>query len=224
MKAFRFFVLVIFIAVANVSSAQDCNKWYPMQQGVEYEMTTYSNGKVVTTVTSKITAVERGSTTKATIEQQVFDKNQKSIGKANGNVTCAGEKWYFNTMVTPSAMPNNDIETKITENSMVFTTDLNVGTTLPDGKVVIKSSMNGTTLMELTTIETERKCVAKEKITTPAGTFDCYKVTAKSEMKGLIPMKLDVAYWYAEGVGLVKTESFKNGKSNGSTVMTKLRK
>jgi hypothetical protein len=58
---------------------------------------------------------------------------------------------------------------------------------------------------------TKRKVESKETVTTPAGTWDCYKITYHSKMVfkiGIgIPMNTDVTEWYAPGFGTVKTES-----------------
>jgi len=58
---------------------------------------------------------------------------------------------------------------------------------------------------------TNRKVVAKESVTTPAGTWDCLKITYHSKMIlkiGFgIPVNTDVTEWYAPGFGVVKTES-----------------
>lgn len=213
----------LFLGFSGALLAQDCNKWFPMQQGSEYEITNYANGKLLTSVNAKVTEVSRGTNTQATIEQEVFDKNHKNIGTGTGNVLCEGNNWYFNIVASPST-PGSDAQMKISENTMTIPNDLNVGTNLPDGKIVMQSTINGSVLMNLTTIETERKCVAKESLTTPAGTFDCYKITSKAEIKGVMSMKQDMTYWYAEGVGMVKTESFRNGKSTGYSLMTKFKK
>ena len=54
----------------------------------------------------------------------------------------------------------------------------------------------------------------KESITTPAGTWNTYKITYhnKVTMKiGIgIPMNMDVTEWYAPGFGVVKTEASGN--------------
>ena len=62
---------------------------------------------------------------------------------------------------------------------------------------------------------TNRKVAGKENVTTPAGTWDCYKITYHSKTvfkMGIgIPMNADVTEWYAPGFGVVKTESGSGG-------------
>jgi hypothetical protein len=69
---------------------------------------------------------------------------------------------------------------------------------------------------------TNRKVAGKESVTTPAGTWNCYKITYHSKMifkMGIgIPMNFDVTEWFAQGFGVVKTES--NG---GTTQITAIK-
>jgi len=62
----------------------------------------------------------------------------------------------------------------------------------------------------------ERKVEAKEKITTPAGSWDCYKISFKSKMRmktaGIgIPINIEGVEYFAPGFGIVKTESKHGG-------------
>ncbi len=62
----------------------------------------------------------------------------------------------------------------------------------------------------------ERKVEAKEKITTPAGSWDCFKISYKSKMRiktmGIgMPMNIEGTEWFAPGFGVVKTQSKQGG-------------
>lgn len=69
-----------------------------------------------------------------------------------------------------------------------------------------------------------------EKITTPAGSWDAYKITYnglfRMQMAGIgIPMNMQVTEWFVPGFGVVKTETYsKNGKLMGSSLLTSLKK
>jgi hypothetical protein len=68
-----------------------------------------------------------------------------------------------------------------------------------------------------------RKVQGKEKITTTAGSWDCFKITNTTKMKiktmGIgIPMNSDVTEWFAPGFGVVKSES-----KAGGTAITAIR-
>ena len=71
----------------------------------------------------------------------------------------------------------------------------------------------------------ERKVVGKESITTPVGTFRCYKITSKSNSKKHMGINMSFEFgnteWIAEKAGMVKSESTdKKGNPGGSTVLS----
>ena len=67
-----------------------------------------------------------------------------------------------------------------------------------------------------------RKVEKKETVTTPAGAYDCYVVYSESQMETMgmnktFPSRL----WLAEGVGMVKQESYqKDGDLMSRTELT----
>lgn len=78
--------------------------------------------------------------------------------------------------------------------------------------------MNMTSTMDMT----NRKVEKQETITTPAGTFECFVIYSDNKSKMMMasqnyPSRL----WLAEGIGMVKQDSFnKNGKLMSSTLLT----
>jgi hypothetical protein len=95
-----------------------------------------------------------------------------------------------------------------------------VGSTLPDGGVSIQVSSSVVSIATVSTMLHKRRVVSgPTPLTTPAGTFACYKVEAERE-EATIP-RPDMAMrsttkqidYYAPGVGIVRTEYYtKNGK------------
>ena len=75
-----------------------------------------------------------------------------------------------------------------------------------------------------------RKVAGKEKVESPAGSWDAYKITYdgtfRMQMSGVdIPMNMKVTEWFVPGFGIVKTESYnKGGKLMGSTLITSIKK
>lgn len=69
-----------------------------------------------------------------------------------------------------------------------------------------------------------RKVEAFESVTTPTGTFDCYKLTYDMDVKSIMKMTVKATQWVAKNVGAVKTESLdKNGKLVGYSLLTAFR-
>lgn len=72
---------------------------------------------------------------------------------------------------------------------------------------------------------TNRKVIGKESVTTPAGTFECYKISYDIATKMMINMKTKATEWYARGTGLIKSETYStDGKLMGSNVLTSIKK
>jgi hypothetical protein len=114
-----------------------------------------------------------------------------------------------------------DMEMEVTGTDVELPNDLSVGQNLPDANVDVKMSMGGINMnMNVETIN--RKVEKKESVTTPAGSFDCYVIYSETKSKMMLanntfPNRL----WLAEGVGMVKQETYnKNGKLMGSMVLT----
>jgi hypothetical protein len=74
-----------------------------------------------------------------------------------------------------------------------------------------------------------RKVLNKENISTPAGSWDAYIIGYDANFKMKlgpmgIPMNYTAKEWFVPGVGIVKSETYKNGKLAGSTMITSIKK
>ena len=98
---------------------------------------------------------------------------------------------------------------------------LAVGLELDCGEV--KVNMGG---IKATQKITSHKVVAREELTTPAGTFDCYVVEQEYTAKmAIIKAKGSQKVWYARGVGNIKTEVYdKKGKLSSTQILTEFNK
>ena len=88
---------------------------------------------------------------------------------------------------------------------------MKAGDELKDGNFSMDMDMSGMK-QQLTMMISNRKVETKEKITTPAGSWDCFKITynGKITMRTMgvgIPMNLSGTEWFAPGFGIVKTQS-----------------
>ena len=95
-----------------------------------------------------------------------------------------------------------------------------VGSSLPDGGVSVQVSSSVVDIATISTVLRKRHVVSgPSSLTTPAGTFNCYKVEAVRESATVprpdMAMRTSVKQvdYYAPGVGIVRTEIYgKNGK------------
>jgi hypothetical protein len=107
----------------------------------------------------------------------------------------------------------SEMEVSMEGDPLMIPSNLKVGQSLPDATTKIKTGMNGMSLMTVTLSVTDRKVEGMETITTPAGTFECYKITQTTSMKTIMSKSFTTEEFYAAGVGLVRTNTYKkNGK------------
>lgn len=119
---------------------------------------------------------------------------------------------------------------KVESSSLEFPVQLSVGQTLPEASLTI-SIERGAMKMKTTASHVNRKVEKIEKITTPAGTWNCYKVTSTiqttTEMGGNVKQAAQLQKmiaWFAPDFGVVKTDMYVNGKLATSSYITSVKK
>ena len=209
----------------NVTFAQEsCSKFYPLEEGSSFEYTSYDKkGKTDGSVNYTVTDVrQEGSAAAATFDMKYKDKKGKDVFESSYSFSCE------NGLVTvdyqslfPSQMMQQysemGLEMDISGTDIELPNDLTIGQELADANVAIAMSMSGIN-MNVSVDQTNRKVEKKESVTTPAGTFDCYLITENSTTKTMgATIKMKSKLWLAEGVGMIKQESYKD---NGNLIST----
>lgn len=220
-------LLVVLILAGSYTFSQNCGGYYYLQNNKTIEMTiTNKKGKETGKLVYEILNVgKQGNATTATINSEMFDKNGKSISKATNNVQCEnGILMMDMKMFIPSAQQEQmgDVSATGTVSYIEYPARMKEGDDLRDASFSTdfksKSGLGGHISIDMT----NRKVEGKEDVTTPAGTWNCYKISYHSKMvfkMGIgIPMNSNVTEWYAPGFGVVKTES--NG---GATEITSIK-
>ena len=99
---------------------------------------------------------------------------------------------------------------------------MQIGDALKDGTLTMDIKHGGMQ-QTLNMLMHDRKVEGRESVTTPAGTWDCYKISYKCKL-GIktgpinIPVNFEGLEWYAPGFGVVKTQS-----KNGGTAITSIK-
>jgi hypothetical protein len=209
------FILSIMLFELGTIAAQDCSKFYPMAEGATFEYTNYNKkGKVDGIANYKVTNVSTEvNSTQATMNIELKDEKGKEIYTTNYSFSCADNKVSIDY---ESLFPENmieqmgDMEMEITGTDIEIPNNLAVGETLPDANVTMTMSVAGMKMKTVVNI-LNRKVEKKETVTTSAGSFDCYVIYSDSQTQAMgmnktFPSRL----WLAEGVGMVKQETYKN--------------
>jgi hypothetical protein len=205
-----------------------CNKLIFFQQGAEIVTKSYDGaGKEISSQLTKIVSVKNeGGMTVAYAEASDTTRFNNHVSNMKYSYKCDGKTIYFDlaTMLRSNAQdPNATIEASTVE----YPIAVSAGQTLPDA--------NGTMSFERKGKKTnmkyrykERKVDGKEKVTTPAGSWDCYKISNRVDVEVDFPgmsdkakqmmqnmtnqMKTTGVTWFSPDFGIVKFELYQNGK------------
>ncbi|MEX0289429.1 MAG: hypothetical protein AB3N14_09995 [Flavobacteriaceae bacterium] len=224
-----FLALCIVLFLGNGLYSQGCSKYYPMEEGTSFQYTNYNKkGKSDGTVDYTVADVSTdGAMTSATMLMKLKDNKGKEILQSDYKFSCSENVVridYQSLMSNQMLMQSQDGEMEISGNDIEIPNDLGVGQELADANVTVKLSMSGIN-MNMSVNMINRKVEKKESITTPAGTFDCFVLYSENETKVMMKQTFPSRIWLAEGVGMVKQESYnKNGKLMGSTQLTAFNK
>lgn len=215
------------------TGAQDnCSTYYPMIEGASYEYKLFNKkGKHEGTSSYTITNVDDdGGNTYATMQIKFVDAKEKNTFESEYNITCTGDgvKIDFESLFPKQMMEqyeDMDLEMDITGTDIEIPNNLSVGKELADANINVTMNM-GAMNMKIEVNTTDRKVVGQESITTSAGTFDCYVITANTSSKMMMAKhQMSDKIWLSKGVGIVKQETYsKKGKLESSMQLEKFAK
>ena len=180
------------------------------------------SGKLVYSISDVKTS--NGLTT-GSVQSEMFDKKGRTIAKGNSVMKCNGGVMMINmkmVMPTPQAEQFNQASAKTDDFFIEYPVNMNKGDQLKEGTLTMDVDNNGLQ-QSITMTVFDRKVEDKEKVTTPAGTWDCYKISYKNKMSirimGVgVPVNMEGTEWYAPGFGVVKSVS-----KHGSTEITSVK-
>ncbi|QJB33764.1 hypothetical protein HF324_21465 [Chitinophaga oryzae] len=225
--------LILLLLVAGSLSAQDCGGYYYLLNNAQVEMTVFdgSNAPIGKTL-YKVSNVRKEATgTASDFTATVFDKSDNMITTSQGSFKCTGDGVAIDMKVgMPSLSQLKDLkmEAKTTNVFLNYPANMQAGQELKGGTFEMAGNMGGMEVGVAYTVN-NRKVMGKEKITTPAGSWNCFKISYnlsfKMQMLGnSVPMELTATEWFAPGFGVVKTISYREGKEAGSTMITSFKK
>jgi hypothetical protein len=233
-KIFILFAAIV-LYTGNLAYSQ-CNNYYNLDEDTEFEMTSYDpKGKEEGKMSNKVIKMDQaGNNYTATIKSSLFDKKGKMVQEGEYDMICKDgvmeiDMQRFIPQESLKAMGGGDAKLVIDGNTLQIPSSLSVGQTLKDGTIELKMEAGQGGMMTFNTVVNikNRKVAGKEQITTPAGTFDCFKITYEVEsVSRIMGMNMTNSMssidYLSEGTGMIKTENFdKKGKLSGYTLLTK---
>lgn len=206
-------------------SAQDCLRYYPQETDGSFEIMTYNKkDKVESRAVYEV--VER-SDNQITYEATLYDKKDKEITTMTFAIYCEGDVLKvdmrnFMPANTLEQMNMEGVDVDMESTDMAFPANLTVGQSLPDADISIKVTLNGMPMLTTTSETTNRKVIAKESITTPMGTYECFVITGDFFAKmGFVKVQTSEKLFLHPEKGFLRSESYdKKGKLESYTVRT----
>jgi len=222
---------VLLMCLGISATAQDnCSAFYNFQEGTTMEYTSYNKrGKVDGKTRSTISAVaDTDSGVKATVENILMDKKGKEQMKGQYEVFCQDDvlQMDVNGMLNPAMQQSfSGMEVTIEGTALEIPDALEPGMELPDASTEISAGTGGMNIINMTVNITDRKVEGMEEITTPAGTYECYKLTQTTSVKMMMSREFKSVDYFAEGIGLVRSETYnRRGKLDGYMELTNFEK
>ena len=226
------FFFLLFFGGAALQAQSDCSLFYPFKAGVQLEYTYFDNkdkleSKTQSTI-KRVKNLPNGKGVEAVVANIVFDKKNNEQFSGEYVVRCEGGviKMDASSMLNPAMQQSfSNMEVAIEGEDITIPRDLKAGQQLPDASTNIKAGANGINIVNMTVHITGRQVVGQETITTPAGTFKCYKLTQTTEVKMMLGKTFSSVEYYAEGIGLVRSETYdKKGGLEGYMELTRIEK
>lgn len=237
-QTFLSLFLVLFFQVCL--HAQDCDCMRKYKKGTRYLYNQYDkNGKHINVakdgdyaevmdkiVTSDGWELQMGISVK--------DKNGNIVKTQTMKTHCTKGIYFFdlresigNATQNANANSNVKVSIKITGDPLIIINkDLEVGKEFPEATTEFATMLNDLVLTRSKVRTYNRKIVNIENVTTPLGSFDCYKITADMDMtfkllRTRTTTTSSVMYWNKD-YGMVKSVQYNDkGKEESSYVLAK---
>ncbi len=229
MKKILIIVIICFLWSVNFYGQNKCSKYYPFNKDTKFQITTYDkNEKVAAVVNYLVKDVEISNNSEtATLSTEMLDDKGELIANTEYQIICKDDMVSidFKSMMGADLLSQyKDMEIEMSGTNIELPNNLVVGQVLPDADMMMNIKMAPIN-MKMTMKIMNRKVVANENLTTPAGTFECHVLSYDNEFKMGLKRIGTSKQWLADGIGMVKSEEYnKKGKLMSKSVLTKFEK
>lgn len=195
-------------------SQNNCDGYFPFEQGLFFQHTHYdAKGKVTTVSTSTIDlieAIDKGY--KAQVRRSLVDDKGKVVSVGEYSVRCLNGVIHMdvNSMLNPSMTEAyQSMEMTLLGDGFQIPENLSVGQELPKGNTINEVTSKGLPIMTMNFEVLDRKVEARENISTPIGHYDCYKIRETINTQAMfLTRSFTSVSWYSKHVGLVRQETY----------------
>jgi hypothetical protein len=162
------------------------------------------------------------------VNRDVFNAKGEELSSVESTMSCKMGSLLVDaeSIVDPEGKKEfKNVEMKIAGDGIIYPDKLELGQELSDFNIDITTEAMDGTIRTYTILIKKRKVESQESITTPAGTYDCYKISYVMDIVAYSFMSFNVSEYISEGIGRIKTETFnKRGKLVSSSLLVELSK
>ena len=223
-------LILLILLFSSMVYAQDCKLFFPDQIGSLREMTSYDKKDRITgkTIQEILNVEEDGNDISLTVKTIIKDADENEISNSEIEVGCENGvfKIDMSDYLGDMLEAYQSMEIEMEGDNLSFPSNISVGDKLDDSSIDVRIINNGIQMMQMNIRIFNREVLDKEKVTTDAGTFDCFRISYDMESSTrIITVKTSSLEWIAEDVGVIRTETYnKRGKLSGYSELTKFEK
>ncbi len=231
MKRFAILLFVVGIMLQWSSiNAQDCDIFKDFKEGTKTKMVHYDKKDKMTGFTETTVTEKKKLSNGVSISfHQVYDDTEEYTFESGLRIECIdGEVRYdMEKFLDPTTMTAYEgMELDVTSDDLTIPSGSKPGDVLNDGVLKVVVNTGSPVKVTITATISNRQVVSKEKLETPAGKFDCLKISYDILTQvAFIKIKGSTVEYYDSNYGVVRTESYsKKGKLTGYSVLEEISK
>lgn len=229
MRKFLFLIpLSAFLFVSPSVSGQECEIYKDYKEGSSTKMVHYDHKDKVTGFTTTTVKEKKNLPGGVSLVfHQVYDNNDDYTFESEFSMECVnGEvKVDMGKLVDPTSMTAyQDMEFDIVADDMSIPSGASPGDKLNDGSVTVSVQTGTPIKVSITVTMSNRMVESRETVETPAGKFDCLKISYDLLTQiGFVKVSARSVEFYNKEHGVIRSESFnKKGKLTGYSVVEEI--
>ncbi len=205
---------IVLILGMNLCKSQDCTFYFPQKQGTILVVNHYKAGDKLSGTTKTKIIETSGSSVK--FSSETYDDQGKMLNSGQFEVKCKNGEFMMDMSSFTSNMNLNkfkNMKVDMQYDEITLPSSLSPGQQLNNGEIRINVTNEGMAIMKMTVKIINRKVVDIENITTPAGTYQCAKITYDVENQGMVTTHSSGVQYISKQVGIVKSEYYDANKN-----------
>lgn len=223
----------VFILVTSLffsSAYSQCEKIFDFEEGTHWHWANYDKkGK---SLGKTIQKVDKYSLNDGVVTAKIITVSEDAKGKQTEPIdfefTCKdGIVYYDMKKFVPKEYleeDENELKMSVSGTNLEMPSAMKVGDMLKDASVTMSISGDSPIPINIKVDIVNRKVEAEETLNTPAGEFECLVISQSVLTKMMVSIEMETKEWYTEGVGMIKSESYRKGKLIGYSLLTKFSK